>query len=456
MNKKNTRIEKDSMGEFEVPDSAKYGASTARAVENFPISELKFSRTFIKSLAEVKKACAVVNHKNNLLRKNIADAIISSSQEVIEGMHDGDFVLDIFQTGSGTSTNMNANEIIANLASVKSGEPVHPNDHVNMSQSSNDIIPTTTNVACVLDVVNNLIPVLENLESSLSEKAKLWEKVYKNGRTHLMDATPVTLGQEFAGYASLIQERTKDIETALINVRKLAIGGTAVGTGINAPENFGSDVSLELQQSLDTSFQEIENHFTRQGSREEIVQLSGTLKSLAVSLFKIANDIRWMGSGPVSGLGELKIPALQPGSSIMPGKVNPVIPEMMMQVSAQVIGNDTAITFSAANGNFELNTMLPIMAHNILESISILTTGAKVFTEKLVNGLEANTDKLDENIQKNSILVTALVPKLGYDIAAEVAKEAIAENKTIKTVLLDRALLPENEIDELLDIEKLI
>ncbi|MBC8480103.1 MAG: class II fumarate hydratase [Actinobacteria bacterium] len=456
MNKKNTRIEKDSMGEFEVPDSAKYGASTARAVENFPISELKFSRTFIKSLAEVKKACAVVNHKNNLLPKNIADAIISSSQEVIEGMHDGDFVLDIFQTGSGTSTNMNANEIIANLASVKSGEPVHPNDHVNMSQSSNDIIPTTTNVACVLDVVNNLIPVLENLESSLSEKAKLWEKVYKNGRTHLMDATPVTLGQEFAGYASLIQERTKDIETALINVRKLAIGGTAVGTGINAPENFGRDVSLELQQSLDTSFQEIENHFTRQGSREEIVQLSGTLKSLAVSLFKIANDIRWMGSGPVSGLGELKIPALQPGSSIMPGKVNPVIPEMMMQVSAQVIGNDTAITFSAANGNFELNTMLPIMAHNILESISILTTGAKVFTEKLVNGLEANTDKLDENIQKNSILVTALVPKLGYDIAAEVAKEAIAENKTIKTVLLDRALLPENEIDELLDIEKLI
>ena len=456
MNKKNTRIEKDSMGEFEVPDSAKYGASTARAVENFPISELKFSRTFIKSLAEVKKACAVVNHKNNLLPKNIADAIISSSQEVIEGMHDGDFVLDIFQTGSGTSTNMNANEIIANLASVKSGEPVHPNDHVNMSQSSNDIIPTTTNVACVLDVVNNLIPVLENLESSLSEKAKLWEKVYKNGRTHLMDATPVTLGQEFAGYASLIQERTKDIETALINVRKLAIGGTAVGTGINAPENFGSDVSLELQQSLDTPFQEIENHFTRQGSREEVVQLSGTLKSLAVSLFKIANDIRWMGSGPVSGLGELKIPALQPGSSIMPGKVNPVIPEMMMQVSAQVIGNDTAITFSAANGNFELNTMLPIMAHNMLESISILTTGAKVFTEKLVNGLEANTDKLDENIQKNSILVTALVPKLGYDIAAEVAKEAVAENKTIKTVLLDRALLPENEIDELLDIEKLI
>ena len=264
------------------------------------------------------------------------------------------------------------------------------------------------------------------------------------------------LGQEFSGYASLLKERTTDIQNALDNVRKLAIGGTAVGTGINAPENFGSDVSKELGESLQTSFQEVEDHFTRQGSREEIVQLSGTLKSLAVSLFKIANDIRWMGSGPVSGLGELKIPALQPGSSIMPGKVNPVIPEMMMQVSAQVIGNDSTITFSAANGNFELNTMLPVMAHNILESISILTTGTKTFTEKLIVGLEANTDKLDENIQKNSILVTALVPKLGYDTAAEIAKEAVATNKTIKNVLLDKALLSEDEIDNLLDIEKLI
>ena len=450
------RIEKDSMGEFEVPDSARYGASTARAVENFPISELKFSRNFIKSIAEVKKACAIVNHKNNLLPQSIADAIVSSSQEVIDGNHDGDFVLDIFQTGSGTSTNMNANEVIANLAAEKSGESVHPNDDVNMSQSSNDIIPTATNVACVLEVTHDLIPVLQKLVDSLNEKGENWKKVYKNGRTHLMDATPVTLGQEFSGYASLIDERTKDIENSLNNVRKLAIGGTAVGTGINAPDNFGKDVSHELELSLGTPFQEIENHFTRQGSREEIVQLSGALKSLAVSLFKIANDIRWMGSGPVSGLGELKIPALQPGSSIMPGKVNPVIPEMMMQVSAQVIGNDTAITFSAANGNFELNTMLPIMAHNILESISILTSGAEAFTEKLIIGLEANTEKLDENIQKNSILVTALVPKLGYDVSAEIAKEAITTNSTIKKVLLDRDLLSEQEIDELLDIEKLI
>jgi len=450
------RIEKDSMGEFEVPDSAKYGASTARAVENFPISQLKFSRTFIKSIAEVKKACAIVNQKNNLLPQSIADAIVSSSQEVIDADHDGDFVLDIFQTGSGTSTNMNANEVIASLAAEKSGESVHPNDHVNMSQSSNDIIPTATNVACVLEVTHELIPVLQKLVDSLNEKGENWKKVYKNGRTHLMDATPVTLGQEFSGYASLIDERKKDIENSLNNVRKLAIGGTAVGTGINAPDNFGKDVSHELELSLGMPFQEIENHFIRQGSREEIVQLSGALKSLAVSLFKIANDIRWMGSGPVSGLGELKIPALQPGSSIMPGKVNPVIPEMMMQVSAQVIGNDTAITFSAANGNFELNTMLPIMAHNILESISILTSGAEAFTEKLIIGLEANTEKLDENIQKNSILVTALVPKLGYDVSAEIAKEAIATNSTIKKVLLDRDLLSEQEIDELLDIEKLI
>tara|TARA_X000000368_G_scaffold418273_1_gene417337 strand:+ start:1 stop:1356 length:1356 start_codon:yes stop_codon:yes gene_type:complete len=450
------RIEKDSMGEFEVPESAKYGASTARAVENFPISNLRFTRTFIKSLAEIKKACAMVNAKNNLLQENLASAIIESAQEVIDGDHDEDFVLDIFQTGSGTSTNMNANEIIANLATNISGEKVHPNDHVNMSQSSNDVIPTATNVACVLEISQGLIPELTNLIKAFEDKGVSWEKVYKNGRTHLMDATPVTLGQEFVGYAAVISERLKDIEIALDNVRKLAIGGTAVGTGINAPVNFGTNVSEQLEASLGVSFQEVENHFTRQGSREEVVQLSGTLKSLAVSLFKIANDIRWMGSGPISGLGELKIPALQPGSSIMPGKVNPVIPEMMMQVSAQVIGNDSTISFSAANGNFELNTMLPVMAHNILESIAILTSATKVFTDKLIVGLEANTEKLDENIQKNSILVTALVPKLGYDTAADVAKLAVSSNSTIKSVLLEKALLTEEEIDELLDIDKLI
>ena len=456
MNKKNTRIEKDSMGEFEVPESALYGASTARAVENFPISDLRFSRTFIRSLAEIKKACAIVNEKNKLLEKDMAKAIVESAQQVIDGKHDQDFVLDIFQTGSGTSTNMNANEVIARLASDKSGNEIHPNDHVNMSQSSNDVIPTATNIAAVLDVTEGLLPELKGLITLLEEKGKAWAKVYKNGRTHLMDATPVTLGQEFTGYASLVSERMEDVENSLVNVRKLAIGGTAVGTGINAPDGFGSNVAKELEKSLNTSFEEVEDHFTRQGSRDEIVQLSGSLKSLAVSLFKIANDIRWMGSGPISGLNELKIPALQPGSSIMPGKVNPVIPEMMMQVSSHVIGNDTAITFAAANGNFELNTMLPVMAHNLLESIEILTTSTKAFGEKLIKGLEPNEEKLDDNIQKNSILVTALVPKLGYDTAAEVAKEAMANDKTIKEVLLEKELLLEAEIDELLDIEKLI
>ena len=450
------RTEKDSMGEFQVPIDSKYGASTARAVDNFPISNLKFSRSFIKALGEVKKACAQVNLKNELLDKKIADSIVDSAQQIINGEHDKDFVVDIFQTGSGTSTNMNANEIIAKIASENIKEEIHPNDQVNMSQSSNDVIPTATNIAAVTDIVEKLIPSIENLISSLEFKANKWEKIYKNGRTHLMDATPVSLGQEFNGYAALLSERLKDIKNSLTNVSKLAIGGTAVGTGINAPNNFGSDVAEEISNSLGIKFTEVENHFTRQGSREEIVHLSGCLKAYAVSIFKIANDIRWMGSGPVSGLNELKIPVLQPGSSIMPGKVNPVIPEMMMQVSAQVIGNDQTITFSSSHGNFELNTMLPVMAHNLLESIELLTSGTTVFDQKLISELEANTEKLEENIQKNSILVTALVPVLGYDKSAEIAKEAISQNKTIKEVVVEKELLSSDEIDKLLNIEKLI
>ena len=450
------RTEKDSMGEFQVPIDAKYGASTARAVDNFPISNLRFSRSFIKALGEIKKACAKVNQNNKLLDKNFADSIIDASQQVIDGNHDKDFVVDIFQTGSGTSTNMNANEIISKIASESLSENIHPNDHVNMSQSSNDVIPTATNVAAVTEIVQNLIPAVESLIQSLEDKAKKWEKVYKNGRTHLMDATPVSLGQEFRGYSALLSERLEDIKLSLVNASKLAIGGTAVGTGINAPDNFGKDVAKEISKSLGINFVEVENHFTRQGSREEVVHLSGCLKAFAVSMFKIANDIRWMGSGPVSGLNELIIPALQPGSSIMPGKVNPVIPEMVMQVSAQVIGNDNTITFSSSNGNFELNTMLPVMAHNLLESIELLTTSTDVFEKKLINDLEANTEKLDENIQKNSILVTALVPVIGYDKSAEVAKEAMSQNKTIKEVLLEKNLISSEEIDELLNIEKLI
>tara|TARA_B100000519_G_scaffold133245_1_gene115172 strand:- start:938 stop:2305 length:1368 start_codon:yes stop_codon:yes gene_type:complete len=453
---KEFRTEKDSMGEFQVPIDAKYGASTARAVENFPISKLRFSRSFIKALGEIKKACAKVNLNNKLLDKNFANSIIDAAQQVIDGDHDKDFVVDIFQTGSGTSTNMNANEIISKIASESANANIHPNDHVNMSQSSNDVIPTATNVAAVTEIVERLIPAVESLIQSLDAKGKKWDKVYKNGRTHLMDATPVSLGQEFSGYSALLFERLEDIKSSLINTSKLAIGGTAVGTGINAPENFGKDVAAEISNSLGINFFEVDNHFTRQGSREEIVHLSGSLKAFAVSMFKIANDIRWMGSGPVSGLNELIIPPLQPGSSIMPGKVNPVIPEMVMQVSAQVIGNDNTITFSSSNGNFELNTMLPVMAHNLLESIELLTTSTDVFEKKLINHLEANTEKLDENIQKNSILVTALVPVIGYDKSAEVAKEAMSQNKTIKEVLIDKNLISIEEIDELLDIEKLI
>ncbi|MDA3008743.1 MAG: class II fumarate hydratase [Actinomycetota bacterium] len=450
------RTEKDSMGEFQVPIDAKYGASTARAVDNFPISNLRFSRSFIKALGEIKKACAKVNKNNKLLDKNFADSIIDAAQQVIDGYHDKDFVVDIFQTGSGTSTNMNVNEIISKIASDSSSENIHPNDHVNMSQSSNDVIPTATNVAAVTEIIEKLIPTVERLIQSLEDKAKKWEKVYKNGRTHLMDATPVSLGQEFSGYAALLRERLEDIKVSLVNTSKLAIGGTAVGTGINAPDNFGKDVAKEISESLGINFVEVENHFTRQGSREEVVHLSGCLKAFAVSMFKIANDIRWMGSGPVSGLNELIIPALQPGSSIMPGKVNPVIPEMVMQVSAQIIGNDNTITFSSSNGNFELNTMLPVMAHNLLESIELLTTSTDVFEKKLIHKLEANTEKLDENIQKNSILVTALVPVIGYDKSGEVAKEAISQNKTIKEVLIEKNLISSEEIDELLNIEKLI
>lgn len=452
------RTESDSMGEFQVPIDAKFGASTARATDNFPISNLRFSRVFIRSLGEIKKACAVVNEKNNLIDSKLSKAIVDSAQEVIDGKHDKDFVVDIFQTGSGTSTNMNINEVIANLATEKIDKEVHPNDHVNMSQSSNDVIPTATNLASLLSIKEDggLLTYLNNMNETFNSKAKDWAEVYKNGRTHLMDATPVTLGQEFEGYANLIESRIRDIENSLQGVSELPIGGTAVGSGINAPNGFGSDVAGELQKALNINFQEADNHFSRQGSRDEIVQLSGTLKTLASSLFKISNDIRWMGSGPISGLNELKIPALQPGSSIMPGKVNPVIPEMMMQVCAQVIGNDVAVTFSGTNGNFELNTMLPVMAHNVLESIELLTNAIKVFNEKLLIGLEPNTEKMESNTQKNPILVTALVPKLGYDTAAEIAKESMSTNKTIKEVLLERELLSESEIDDLLNLKKLI
>jgi len=453
MSEKKTRIEKDSMGEFQVPENAMYGASTARAVENFPISDLRFKKSFIKALGEIKRACAIVNEKNKLLDKKIAEQIVKSAELVSEGEFDDDFVVDIFQTGSGTSTNMNVNEIIARHASLELGEDVHPNDHVNMSQSSNDVIPTATNIALAIEIERLIIVHTEFLDS-LHKKSEEWRKVYKNGRTHLMDATPVSLGDVFRGYYDLFSKES--LEEMLEEVLPLPIGGTAVGTGINSPDGFGSDVVKELEKSIKIHFAEVKNHFSAQGSRDEIVRVSGSLKGLAVSLFKIANDIRWMGSGPISGLGELNLPALQPGSSIMPGKVNPVMPEMMMQVAAQVIGNDTTITFAGSQGNFELNTMLPVMAHNVLESTEILTKGIAAFTEKCIKGLEANADKMLENVEKNTILVTALVPKLGYDVASEIAKEAIETDKTIKEVVLSRGLMSEKEIGEALDISKLV
>ena len=467
MSEDKTRLEKDSMGEFKVPENAMYGASTARAVENFQISDLRFKRSFIKALGEIKRACAIANEKNKLLDKKIADQIVKSAELVSEGEFDDDFVVDIFQTGSGTSTNMNVNEIIARHASLELGEDIHPNDHVNMSQSSNDVIPTATNIA-VVEGLEKLYQAKTTLERELDVKVEEFGEMYKNGRTHLMDATPVDLGTIFNQYTSLIRNHSfyfltedEDLDSIAFDVRTLTIGGTAVGSGINAPDNHTDLVVQELNKRYVFSdsgakFSSAINHFAQQGSRDEIVKISGELKALAVSLYKIANDIRWMGSGPVSGLGELKLPSLQPGSSIMPGKVNPVIPEMMMQVAAQVIGNDTTVTFAGTQGNFELNTMLPVMAHNVLESIEILATGMDAFAEKCIKGLEANTEKMLEKVEKNPILVTALVPKLGYDVAAEIAKEAMESDKTIKEIVLNKGLMTDKEVDEALDISKLV
>ena len=456
MSEKETRVERDSMGEFEVPARALYGASTARAKDNFPISDLRFKRSFIRAIGEIKRAASLINNKKGLLEEKKSKAIAEVAVKVRDGSFDEDFILDIFQTGSGTSTNMNANEIISNKVNEDYNLDTHPNNHVNMSQSSNDVIPTATNIAVVLDTTEKLIPEINSLINALRKKGKDLNNAYKNGRTHLMDATPVTLGQELDGYAELLSERVGDIDSSLANVNKLAIGGTAVGTGINAPSGFGTEVVKEINKTFGTSFTEVENHFTRQGSRDEIVNFSSTLKTLSVSLFKISNDIRWMGSGPVSGLSELKLPALQPGSSIMPGKVNPVIPEMILQVAAQVIGNDATVTFAGSQGNFELNTMLPVMAHNVLESIEILTTGINTFNKKCIEMLEIDSDKLLENVQKNPMLVTALVPELGYDFAAEIAKEAMESGKTIKEIVLSKELMSEEEIDRILDISKLV
>ncbi|GMQ97720.1 MAG: class II fumarate hydratase [Acidimicrobiia bacterium] len=451
------RIERDSMGDVPVPDGAYYGASTQRAIENFPISDLRFGRTFIWALGLIKASAAVTNSSMGLIDAEKADAIIEAAQEVMDGSLDEHFVLDIFQTGSGTSTNMNANEVIANRASEILGSPlgsklVHPNDHVNASQSSNDTIPTAIHVAAVAGIERNLLPALDALAASLEAKATEFDDILKSGRTHLMDATPVRLGQEFGGYAAQVANGAKRVRKILPELLELALGGTAVGTGINAPDGFPAGTIAEMARRSGYEFNEAPNHFEAQAAKDAAVNASGVLKTVAVSLFKIANDLRWMSSGPRTGIAEITLPSLQPGSSIMPGKVNPVIAEMMMQVASQVIGNDTAITWGGANGNFELNVMMPLIAHNLLESIDLLSSAANVMRDKMVDGIEADPERAQWLLEQNVIIITALVPVIGYDKSAEVAKRAFKEGRGVREVALEMKVLPEDELNAALDL----
>jgi fumarate hydratase class II len=448
------RIEKDSMGEVKVPADALYGASTQRAVDNFPISDLRFSRRFIWALGLQKGSSAIIAAKMGHLDQGKADAILQAADEVMSGDLDDQFVLDIFQTGSGTSTNTNANEVIAARANQILGDgEVHPNDEVNFGQSSNDVIPTAIHLAAVAAMREELLPALDKLAGSLEAKASELADVVKSGRTHLMDATPVTLGQEFGGYAAQVRKGVDRVEKVLPELEELALGGTAVGTGINAPEGYADAVIGLMAERSGFPYREADDHFEAQGSKDATVMASGVLKTLATSLFKIANDIRFLGSGPTSGISELKIPALQPGSSIMPGKVNPVMSEMMMMVAAHVIGNDAAITWGGANGNFELNVMMPMIVHNLLESIELLANAADTFAERCVDGLEANDQRARELVEKNVIIVTALNPHIGYDNGARIAKEAVASGRSVRELVLEAGLMSEDELDEALDIK---
>jgi len=451
------RIERDSMGEVQVPEDAVYGASTQRAADNFPISALRFGRRFIWALGLVKAAAAETNREIGVIEADKADAIIAAAEEVMDGRYDEQFVVDIFQTGSGTSTNMNANEIIANRATELLGgdrgsKLVHPNDEVNASQSSNDVIPTAIHVAAVAAIEDDLLPALRELTAGLAAKAVEFDDVLKSGRTHLQDATPVRLGQEFGGYAAQVGLGVERVERVVPELAELALGGTAVGTGINAPEGFAAATIAAMSGRAGYELREAANHFEAQASKDAVVNASGALKTVAVSLFKIANDLRWLSSGPRNGIGEITLPSLQPGSSIMPGKVNPVIPEMTMQVAAQVIGNDTAITWGGANGNFELNVMMPMMTHNLLESIELLAAAARVLKDKCVDGIEANEARAAFLLDQNVIIVTALVPLIGYDKAAEVTKKAFAEGRGVREVALELEVLPPDELDAALDV----
>lgn len=451
------RIEKDSMGEVKVPVGAYYAAQTQRAVDNFPISGIRFSREFIQAVGYVKKAAAEANSELGLLDKEIADVIIEACKEVVDGTLDEHFPVDIFQTGSGTSTNMNANEVIANRANeiaINAGKPslkVHPNDHVNFGQSSNDVIPTAIRIAAALSAVNTFVPGMETLREALLEKGKQYAHVVKTGRTHLMDAMPVTVEQEFGGYARQIELGMKRVQLALERIYELPQGGTAVGTGINTHEEFGRKFAEKIAGYTSLPFIEAVNHFEAQGTVDAPVELSAQLKTVAVSLMKISNDLRWMNSGPNSSIGEVQLAALQPGSSIMPGKVNPVIEESTNMICAQVIGNDAAITVGGLNGNFELNVMLPVVAHNLLESIRILGTGAENLAKRSVSQLIVRESNISEKVGKNPILVTALNPVIGYDLAAKIAKKAYAEDRALKDVALEMTDLSEEELDKALD-----
>ncbi len=453
----NVRIERDSMGEMEVPAEALYGASTMRALLNFPISDLRFPRTFIRALGLIKQSAARSNMALDLLDERTGNAIVAAAQEVIDGLLDRHFVLDIFQTGSGTSTNTNANEVIANRASQLLGGDlgsrlVHPNDHVNMGQSSNDVIPTAIHLAALLAIEEDLIPGLENLAVELEKKSEEFWPIIKTGRTHLQDATPVRLGQEFLGYAGQSRYSVRRMRRAQQALAEVALGGTAVGTGVNTHPEFSARACAYVSEAAGVEIRETGNHFQAQSSLDALVEASGELKTVAISLHKIANDIRFIASGPRAGLGEISLPEVQPGSSIMPGKINPVIAESVVQVVAQVVGNDAAVTLAGQGGYFELNTMMPVAAHNILESISLLAASANNFADQCVEGIEATAVGPDM-VEKGLMLGTALAPAIGYDAAAAIAKEAAATGATIREMAKEKTQLTDAELDTLLNPE---
>ena len=451
------RIEIDTMGEVQVPADAYYGAQTQRAVDNFPVSGIRFPRVFIRALGLVKEYAAQVNADLGLLDPQLARPIMAAADEVAVGKMDEQFVVDIFQTGSGTSTNMNANEVIATRANElltgkrDARKPVHPNDHVNMGQSSNDVIPSAIHIAALTSITEDLIPALEILYESLRKKSEAFDSIIKIGRTHLQDAVPIRLGQEFSGYAHQVKLGIKRVQTVRGSLSELALGGTALGTGLNTHREFAPRVIDLISQETGCQFREAENRFEAQAARDAAVETSGALKTVAVSLVKIANDIRWLSSGPRCGLGEINIPALQPGSSIMPGKVNPVIPESVIQVAAHVIGNDMAITIGGQGGNFDLNVMLPVIAHNLLESIRILGSSAKIFAEKCINGITANEARCRAFIENSLAMCTALAPVIGYEKAAAIAREAHTTGKTVREVAMEEKVLPKAQLKELLD-----